>query len=216
VKLRLTRLAVIGLGLAGLSFGSTIVSTLGLPVQATGFEPLNNPLAGINAYAVEWSQADTWNNVSVAAALNSPGQSTSIDAWITDGAGDVLFSDLNDTVPISTGAHLQNLFTGIDLGPGTYYLLIAPPTTTTNANWVQESGDAASTSADAAFLGSFTSFGGSVADPLVAHPNNFPGGTSNALAFSISSATAPEPATAALFLGALAGMFLTSRAKRHR
>lgn len=219
MNLHIARLALISFSMAGLSFGSTIVSTLGpLSGSAPGIQPLNNPLTGIDALAVEWSQSSSWTNVSVTAAIFSQSVSSSIDAWVTDSAGDVLFSDLNDTVGISNPGHLQTFFSNIALGPGTYYLLIASPTTTTNAGWAEETGNTpVSTSADATYLGSFSSYGTSIASPLAAHPGTFPGGSANAPAFSISgdsSASTPEPATVTLLLGALAGIFLLKPAKR--
>jgi hypothetical protein len=103
-------------------FGDVIVSdTLGV---STGSE---------NAFlAVSWTQTGTFDNVSIKAGLesNSPLQSTGT-AYLSDKLGPgATNGDVLDTFAVSTNNNTPStmiaLFSGLTLGPGTYYLSINP------------------------------------------------------------------------------------------
>jgi hypothetical protein len=78
--------------------------------------------------AVSWTLTGTFNNVSIEAALESnlPSQSTGT-AYLSDKVGSGAMSgDVLDTFAVSTNNNtpgvLIPLFSGLTLGPGTYYL----------------------------------------------------------------------------------------------
>ena len=111
----------LGLLLAAEAPAATIVSrdgTLGLAV-------------GTRLAVASWTQSDTFTNVNISAIYSSqqstPGAGT---FYLTDDIGPGTTAAANEVASVQllnvpTGAALQTVFSGLTLGPGTYYLSLA-------------------------------------------------------------------------------------------
>ena len=194
------------LSVAAPCFGTTIVAN-GPSFGGEQFATLNNPINGLNGYGVEWSQTGSYTNVSVAANVISQFGPTTVNAWITDGTGTILQSDLGDVIAQGNNFADKTFFNGISLGAGTYYFIIALPGTTNPnvAGWGSQTGTGATTDTGVTYLNSVQAFGASLTNPLGPFPSgNFSDG---AFVFSVTTAggtETPEPATWLSLVGGLA------------
>ena len=192
--------------------GSVIVSTFGAVAFGSFFPVVDNPLIGLNGYAVGWTQTSTYTNVTIQALVASiNGSSASlIDGFLTDSAGTVIASDLNDTIAISNG-FVKTFFSGLSLGPGSYYFVLSPPNRTTTAAWYLETGAGAVTSPGSAFNGNYQAFGGSLTSPLGVKSN---AGTDSSYQFQVTGTASPEPGTIGTILAGSLGIALMMRRRK--
>jgi hypothetical protein len=160
--------------------------------------------------AIGWSQSDSYSNVNVSASVGSlDGDSRAVSAYLSTGLGpasDAPVAMANVTVAsfASSGAIIPvTLFSGLTLGPGTYYLTLFGDLTATIA-WAAAS--AVTVAPDASLAGQYSAGGlfGSVnpANPwqstFVSQPIDFffydPKGFT---VTGILTAAVPEPSTLA-------------------
>jgi hypothetical protein len=197
----------------GLAFGDTIISDLCCNGTSSG---------GGGSIAVTWTQTGTFSNVSIGANLaTSNGISTSTGiAYLLNMIGpgasssNEVATPFNITVTGNPGVNsMTPLFSGLTLGPGTYYLAIIP----TNVNqinsldWdgtsipVQILGTGVTQGPDELLAGSFNS-----AETSTDIVHNFVAtGTPQA-----SSSSAPEPATPVMILAGLVILAMVQRMRK--
>ena len=119
-------------------FGSTIISVSG--ANGGGEEIFNDPVQGQTVLA-SWSQTGSYTGVSISAELNNFDTSAfPVTAYLTTQVG----TSANSTTQIATSTvsvpagsldDMIQLFTGLPLGPGTYYLVLAGPANSSNVAW---------------------------------------------------------------------------------
>ena len=133
-----------------------------------------------------------------------------IDGFVTDSAGTIIASDLNDTISnVTPFAH--TFFTGLSLGPGAYYFILAPPTFTTTAAWYTDAGTVLVLSPGTTFSGSYETVGGSLNAPLGVP---YLGDNSITFQFQIAGTVAPEPDTIGTIVVGGIGIALMLRRRR--
>ncbi len=163
-------------------------------------------------------------NVSISAEVGNNGQALStINAWLTTAIGpketaaNVIAST---TIDPSSSSSMHTLFTGLTLGPGTYYLVLSGGSTfNTEADWWGTNGSATVNSADGmSYDGGdyyYYANAGQLNDAPAVSFNYLPNSLN--LNFSVtgdlaSPAAAPEPATEGLaMLGGAAGLLFAKR-----
>ncbi len=108
------------------AFGGTIVSDLFGGGSATAVN---------GVFAVSWTQSAAYTDVTIGANVLAPGITTTSTgtAYLVDqiGPGTTIADELAPPAPISVNGDpgintMTTLFTGLTLGPGTYYLVIVP------------------------------------------------------------------------------------------
>ncbi len=114
-----TALITIFLGAMGMAQAGTIISNAG---------PIQGSLA-VNEVAASWTQADTWTNVSITLGLYNSGPNFDTDKiYLTNSLGPGTTAANEVAVTTFGTAVLGNLtvpaFSGLTLGPGTYYLIL--------------------------------------------------------------------------------------------
>jgi hypothetical protein len=170
--------------------------------------------------AVSWTQTGTFNNVSIGAALESnlPTLSSGT-AYLSDKLGSgATNADVLDTFAVSTNNNtpglLIPLFSGLTLGPGTYYLSINP-----NAGlfWVEAS-TPAQTLASGVTQGSDVILNGALGTPPIS--TSFVSNNTHPL-FQVTgdpvatTTTTPEPSMIGLLSAGL-GLVVLARRLRNR
>lgn len=122
----------LGLTLCALSLGAISAGAANIiTVASNGSGPGNGNIVSNTAFAMSWTQSGTFTNVQIQAAIgaNLPQGSLlpEVDAYLTTslGAGASGGSQATVSVPLSGDPHpLLTLFSGLTLGPGTYYLSV--------------------------------------------------------------------------------------------
>ncbi|MBL8173474.1 MAG: PEP-CTERM sorting domain-containing protein [Bryobacterales bacterium] len=198
------------LRLLSLFVASALVALPGTVISVAGNGTLS--LGGLGA--VSWTQTGTFAGVTVSAEMNNisgAGQSLSFHAYLTDaiGPGASVADEIASTAfTIAPGFNqVVNLFQVANLGPGTYFLVIAPDGGTTPVGgWAGTStsptvslGAGVVRNADRGTSGTFASY-----PPAT----NIPALTGGSLLYSVTSADVPEPATTALVVAGLAAIVL--------
>lgn len=125
--LRFSRLLMLMLGafFIALPAGAANITIIARTGTADG-----NYVTGTNY--VSWTQTGTYSNVTIQANLFSAGGTATGNAYLTTGATPST-SQIGATVPISVSNTNGNnpttltLFSGLTLGPGTYYVTISDP-----------------------------------------------------------------------------------------
>lgn len=119
------------------AFGTTIISQLYNATGGTG--------ALDNLLAVSWSETGSYTGVTISANISAPTESTTATgtAYLVDqlGAGTTLASnEIAGAGPIGVSVTgnpglngMTTIYSGLTLGPGTYYLVIDP--TDTSLHW---------------------------------------------------------------------------------
>jgi hypothetical protein len=123
------------LGTAALAFGLFAgPATASTIVSVTGPSSIGFGLGGTEgAYAVSWSQSNTYTDVTIAAVLGSfiVGETAEADAYLTTsiGPGTTVASQIASAVVTVPGTDPLSvtLFTGLTLGPGQYFLTLSAP-----------------------------------------------------------------------------------------
>ncbi len=203
--------------LTGFSFGGTIISDLCCNGTSGSYG---------GSVAVSWTETGSYTNVSIGANLaTNNGLSTSTGtAYLLNmiGPGATSANELATPFSITVNGNpgvnsITPLFSGLTLGPGTYYLAIVPTSVnqTNSLLWdggsspVQILGTGVTEGSDESLAGSFNS----AETPLSSFQNFVVTGTPQAVS------TTPEPTSAALILIGLAvvgGRKVVSRTLRAR
>jgi hypothetical protein len=109
--------------------------------------PTGEPALEAGQFVAEsWTQTNTWTGVSVAAFVNTAsaadqGATAYLTTQIGPGATSAtLVTQDNLTLPVGLSAPELQLFSGLTLGPGTYYLILASTDTTFNEGWFNGNG----------------------------------------------------------------------------
>ncbi|MFN7933101.1 MAG: PEP-CTERM sorting domain-containing protein [Bryobacteraceae bacterium] len=186
---------------AALAFPGTVISVSSSP---------NVFLGGIGA--VSWTQSGSFNNVEVTAQMSNQsgvGQSLSFHAYLTDAIGaTATVADEIASLGFSLAPGLNqtvNLFSGLTLGPGTYFLVISPDAGVSGiAGWAAINsaptvtlGSGVTRNADRGSSGAIASYPPSTVIPLL---------TGGSLLYDVTTvdSAVPEPATTALIGAGLA------------
>jgi len=170
---------------------------------------------------ISWTQTGTYTGVTISALVGSvDGSSETVNAYLTDAIGPSAGSPIataSVTVPSFAtigGITEATLFSGLTLGPDSYYLTLFNPDTTgrVNIQWA---------------LGSSTTFGNGVSgnseyyantNPNIGSPNTASPWQSVFLTsalysdgFTVAGTATPEPSTFALFGAGLLGVGAAAR-----
>lgn len=212
----LRRLALFYAAIATSATASTIIST------DTG------PGGGWNgnaAAAQGWTQTSSYTNVTISAEINTGQTPGAIgDAYLTNqiGTGTTTANQIAATAYSVTGANNAysdvTLFTGLTLGPGTYYLVITSPdynTTSNGEGWELDlsSGVADTGVALMSAVNTYPNSGIQTYAPADSFTGNIGG---NSYDFSVTAeptAATPEPAPLACLIAAV-GLGAVLRRKR--
>jgi hypothetical protein len=204
------------LSLASGAFAGTIVSV-------TGTGDANFTLGGSDQDEVlesSWTTLGTYFDVSIAADVGANDSSSpSISAYLTTGIGPTeTGADLIQGITFdpSTDNEIDTLFSGLTLGPGTYYLVLigGDLDSTESVWWGTDAGTAATTGAGVTFGGdgfaaNGVGLGVNGTYPPASDFNSAPG---MGLLFQVTGDTAPEPGSFSLILiGGPAGLWLWRR-----
>jgi hypothetical protein len=174
----------------------------GLIVAETG----GGSIADLNyTLASSWTQSGTFHDVSIAAELVNLSGPQSFDAWLTTaiGSGATSATQVATTsVSAGSGASDTTIFSGLTLGPGTYYLVMdfigSPPT---NAAIEATASSVAASDVGATLGPSY--FGGSTVSPYKPSTGFIPL-YGQSLIFSVQGVQAvPEPSTLRTAAGAV-------------
>jgi hypothetical protein len=123
---------LIGLLSAGFASAATIESITGTP---NNFSYTIGGSGADQILASGWTQTGSYDNVSISAVLAS---GTTISAFLTDrlGPGTTAADVLQSTsITPSSSLETDTIFTGLSLGAGNYYLILAAPGSIVNAGW---------------------------------------------------------------------------------
>lgn len=170
--------------------------------------------AGNRVFAASWTQTGTYNNVSISADLfgiGTPGVTAT--AWLTTAIGaSATIADQLATTAVTS----NSLFSGLTLGPDTYFLVISISSGSVQAGWSTTFSPAPTTAADVTIGGSF--FGDFNVFPAFGPSGNFTAVSPSQFLYRVESiadpAAVPEPTTLSL-LG-VAMVFMAAAHARHR
>ena len=123
--LEMTKYLAIALLLANSAMGATVISVT-WNASSSG--------TAIGLAAVSWNQTGSWSNVAIGANLVGNGlvvSTATVYLMNQIGPGTTAANEVAPPVPISTAANpglnvMLPLYSGLSLGPGTYYLVFAP------------------------------------------------------------------------------------------
>ena len=122
--------------------GAIIVQALG-PAHPEQYAVLSDGVLSV-AFGAGFSISQTYSNVSISAALYSPGSGGAVTAYLTNALGPAATAANNVappvTLPIGSPSDpplFQPLFSGLTLAPGDYFFILAGTNTTTqdSLNW---------------------------------------------------------------------------------
>lgn len=198
---------------AGFASAGTIYS-----VGGTADTPFTIGGAGIDQMLVSsWTESGPYANVSISAELFN-GNGAPISVYLTNsvGPGTTVANEIaTTTVSPATSDETDTLFSGLSLGSGTYYLILAAPGVSTYAGWYGT--NSATFTEDTGVTGSADTFvsdqSGSPNDALPPASTFTLGGTN--LLFTVTGdAGSPTPEPSSFILVGLAGTFLLCAKKR--
>jgi hypothetical protein len=172
--------------------------------------------------AQAFTTTSSFQNVSINAELGNDGQKLStINAWLTTAIGPAETSaDIIASTTINTSDYdsWNTIFSGLDLMPGTYYLVLSGGPTTTEGDWWGTSTTASAFESDGICYDGGAYYRFANADQLLNAPNvPFTMSSTMNLNFTVctdpsSLATAPEPSSLALLmLGSSASLWFAKR-----
>ncbi|MBL8222167.1 MAG: PEP-CTERM sorting domain-containing protein [Bryobacterales bacterium] len=191
-----------------LFLASAALALPGTVISVTGSNPGGINLGGIGA--VSWTQSGAFSGVSISAVMTNSfgtGQSIAFHAYLTDaiGPGATVADEIDSTAfSIAPGFNQTvNLFNGLSLGPGTYFLVISSDLGATGAG-----GWSVTTSSPTVTTGLGVTRnadrGSNGAAALYPPATNIPVLTGGSLLYSVTASDVPEPATTALIACGLA------------
>jgi hypothetical protein len=186
--MRLTKILMLALLVAIPTWATLIVE---VPGPSTGG-------SGNRVFATSWTQTGTYNNVSISAdlsAIGTPGVTAT--AWLTTdiGSGATIADQVATTTVTS-----NNLFSGLTLGPDTYFLVISIESGVVPAFWSSAFSPVPTTAANvtigASYFGDFNVF------PAFGPSGDLVAASSTQFLYRVESiadpAEIPEPATLSL------------------
>ena len=188
---------------------TTVISTIS---GDGGFDLFGNQ---VNMAA--WSQTNLFSNVSVSAELDGVGSTINGTAYLmtqvgpgTTTASQIASSDFTvSTLPLEPD--LTTLFTGLTLGPGTYYLVI----TASGGGWEISDPSATPVTAPGVMLvdGNYTTYPSNIDQPYPPDDTFMAAPESNNLEFIVAT---PEPAVSSLLGLGLISFAMICRKARQR
>jgi hypothetical protein len=164
----------------------------------------------IDYVAESWIQSGTFGAVTITAFLEGAGEGGT--AYLTTALGPGATSASQVAVAGFTfpdGVATVTLFSGLTLGPATYYLLLTGSTTGSDDGWVD------TTSPSFTVAPGVTSVPGIVFNDAVHLPGNYPpnnaySADSDDVIFSVTGSSVPEPGTS-VTMGAALAMLIASQ-----
>lgn len=177
---------------ANIQAQTTVISTVS---GDGGFDLLGNQ---VNMAA--WSQTDLYSNLTISAELDGVGSTINGTAYLMAQVGpgattaNQIASDNFIVSALPFGPDLTTLFTGLTLGPGTYYLVI----TASGGGWEISDASATTVMAPGVALvdGNYTTYPSNIDQPYPPDDTFTSAPESNNLEFIVST---PEPGVSALF-----------------
>jgi hypothetical protein len=176
--------------------------------------------------AESWTQSVTLTNVQILADLAADGGLSTGTVYLTNALGNGTTSAtnqvaINASAPFTAGdtAAFQTLFTGLTLGPGTYYLVVTGtgPGQSDGNFWEAASPVTQVTATGITYNGLFQSNGTGETQSGYAPSASFFSLSAFTLQFAVdSTSTVPEPATYILTAGALLFFAAAKYAKQTR
>lgn len=148
--------------------------------------------------AVQWSQTQSYSNVSINASLNATQAGYVVDAYLVEGiVPQTVASQLaHSTVTINAGNGTYTFFSGLTLAAGTYSLVLDPLTSPPNTvGWL--STDSPTIVTDTGVTRPYANYGANFsgtqpyapdAPDYIAHP-------AGNLEFSVAGSAVPEPSS---------------------
>lgn len=154
-----------------------------------------------------WSQTDLYNNVSISAELDGNGTAINGTAYLMTqvGPGTTTANQIASAgfavSALPFGPDLTTLFTGLTLGPGTYYLVI----TASGGGWEISDASAATITAPGVALvdGNYTTYPNNVDEPYPPDDMFSSAPETNNLEFIVAT---PEPSVSILLGLGLVGL----------
>jgi hypothetical protein len=191
-------------------------------ISVTAPPALSTLILGSSVVSTSWSESQAYSDVAISVLVDSAivGQTPSADAFLTTniGPGTTATDEISHTrftVPVqlpvcsaeSCGA-VVTLFSGLNLGPGDYFLTIAPDAMSSGfVGWFPALNPTVVEGAGVSAGTSFLAAGAAFYPPASAFGDYAFGGYQYAMNFTVTEAATspiPEPATAPMIgLGAL-------------
>jgi len=221
---RLIGSLLLGLGVI-LAFPAGVFADLIISVAGTG--EANFTLGGDQDQVEEasWTQLDGYSNVSIAAQVGRASEGPSITAYLTSAIGPAETADdliAIDTFAPSTNNEFDTIFSGLSLGPGTYYLVLSggDSDSSQSAWWGTDNGTRATTDTGVTFNGDGYAFSGDGLNDSNPPASTFSSSTRAGLLFQVTGeaeAASPEPDSLRLILiGGLGGLWLRKASNAYR
>jgi hypothetical protein len=195
-------------------------SAMGATVISVTWNNSGTSGGGTGIAAVSWTQTGSWSNVAIGANLTTSGFiSVTGTAYLMNqvGGGTTAANEMTSPAPLSISGNpglnsMTTIFSGLSLGPGTYFLVVVPDAGSGLA-W-------GLTGSPLQVLGSGITQN---SDQTAATPNPFPPASafsndSNSRIFSVTGTAGaapgvPEPSTVVMLLAGLSGLAVKARSR---
>jgi hypothetical protein len=203
-----------------LAFPSGVLADTIISVSGTG--EANFTLGGDQDQVEEasWTTLSGYSNVSIAAEVGRASEGPSITAYLTSDIGPAETADdliAIETFAPSTDNEFDTIFSGLNLGPGTYYLVLSggDSDSSQSAWWGTDHGSSATTDTGVTFDGDGYAFSGDGLNATNPPASLFNNSTRAGLLFQVTGdpeAASPEPGSLRLILiGGLGGLWMRKR-----
>jgi len=191
-----------------LFLASAVIALPGTVISVSGSNPGGVNMGGIGA--VSWTQSGAFSGVSISAVMTNAfggGQSIAFHAFVTDaiGAGTTVADEIASTAFSITPGFNQtvDLFSGLSLGPGTYFLVISPDAGASGAGgWSVTTASPTVTTGLGVTRNADRGSNGAIA--LYPPSSDIPVLTGGSLLYSVTASDVPEPGATTLIACGLA------------